>query len=193
MLACAALSSCATKPVAPNRPPENSATAGTQDNVRFGEVVKAYPIERYRDPADPRMMHEKHVVYRVEETPAWKMQANRNQQLIVGNLVTDNRSTERPVTSQELTAELNRSRAQNNVVLKNQAATAEFIKGADSALRGSVQSQDFTLRKMAALQIRVDQLEAEKKKMEEAKKAQATPAAAPQTPAQDVNNDGKFQ
>lgn len=176
-LACS-FGACATKPPVVNHAPENTATAGTQDNVRFGEVVKAYPIERYRDPADPRMLHEKHVVYRVEETPAWKMQANRNQQLLIGNLVTDKRSAAKPISSQELTAEVNRARAQNTAILQSQAANTEILKNTEAALRAAAQAQEFTLRKMATMQVKLEQLEAEKKKNEEARKVQVGAGAA---------------
>src|SRR5437016_14371258 len=44
---------------------------GTVGNVRTPELVKVYGVNRYVDPADPRMMHERHAVYRLEEQPNW--------------------------------------------------------------------------------------------------------------------------
>jgi len=44
---------------------------GTVANVRQGEVVKVYGVNRYVDPADPRIMHERHAIYRVEQRAAW--------------------------------------------------------------------------------------------------------------------------
>ena len=45
---------------------------GTVGNVRTPELVKIYGVNRYVDPVDPRMMHERHAVYRLEEQPHWK-------------------------------------------------------------------------------------------------------------------------
>ncbi len=42
-----------------------------RDRLRTSEIVKAYPIGRYVDPASGRVMHEKHTIYRVEEDAAW--------------------------------------------------------------------------------------------------------------------------
>ena len=47
---------------------------GRVGNVRTGEIVKAYGANRYVDPADPYVMHERHAIYRVEEGSGWVMQ-----------------------------------------------------------------------------------------------------------------------
>jgi hypothetical protein len=44
------------------------------DTVRYPEVVRAYHIGRYTDPNDDLVMHEQHVVYRVEENTRWDLQ-----------------------------------------------------------------------------------------------------------------------
>lgn len=46
---------------------------GSNAYVRTGEIVKAYPVSRYVDPANPKVMHERHVVYRVERNNLWRM------------------------------------------------------------------------------------------------------------------------
>jgi len=64
------LSACSTAPkltLRPQQPPpatDNSA-------VRYPEVLHAYHIGRYADPNDDLIMHEQHVVYRVEENTRW--------------------------------------------------------------------------------------------------------------------------
>ena len=178
------LMSCAQKALI-IKPSENCAPVGSQDNVRFGEVVKAYPIERYRDPADPRMMHERHVIYRVENTPAWKLQANRNQQIIVGNLVTDQRSSLRPMISQELTAEVNRSRTLNAAAAKNQAAATAVVNKAEGVVKASASAQEFTIRKIAALNTKIDRVSAEVEKGSGSKSEAPKPpeSEAPSAPA----------
>jgi hypothetical protein len=64
------LSACSTAPkltLRPQQPPpatDNSA-------VRYPEVLHAYHVGRYADPNDDLIMHEQHVVYRVEENTRW--------------------------------------------------------------------------------------------------------------------------
>jgi hypothetical protein len=43
------------------------------DTVRYPEIVRAYHIGRYVDPNDDLVMHEQHVVYRVEENTRWDL------------------------------------------------------------------------------------------------------------------------
>lgn len=64
------LSACSTTPkltLRPRQPPpatDNSA-------VRYPEIISAYHVGRYVDPNDDLVMHEQHVVYRVEENTRW--------------------------------------------------------------------------------------------------------------------------
>ena len=71
-------SACATKEKAPS--PEKRTAASGQGNavarkklaqVRTEETVKAYPVGRYSDPDLPDVMHERHTVYRREQSPNW--------------------------------------------------------------------------------------------------------------------------
>ena len=63
------LSACSTGPKLTLRPQPPSATdAG---GIRYPEVLHAYHVGRYTDPNDDLIMHEQHVVYRVEENTRW--------------------------------------------------------------------------------------------------------------------------
>lgn len=64
------LSACTTTPkltLRPQQPPAATDTSGT----RYPEVLHAYHIGRYADPNDDLIMHERHVVYRVEDNTRW--------------------------------------------------------------------------------------------------------------------------
>jgi hypothetical protein len=65
------LTACSTPKLAlrPQQPPP------TTDNsaIRYPEVIRAYHIGRYTDPNDDLVMHEQHVVYRVEENTRWDL------------------------------------------------------------------------------------------------------------------------
>jgi hypothetical protein len=55
---------------------------------RQSEIVKVYGINRYLDPADGRVMHERHAVYRLEQQPSWITRAPGNQnEVILGPIV----------------------------------------------------------------------------------------------------------
>ena len=64
------LSACSTAPrlaLRPQQPPPLSNNSA----IRYPEVLHAYHIGRYADPNDDSIMHEQHVVYRVEESTRW--------------------------------------------------------------------------------------------------------------------------
>jgi len=66
------LSACSTTPkltLRPQQPPAAMDTTGT----RYPEVLHAYHIGRYADPNDDLIMHERHVVYRVEDNTRWNL------------------------------------------------------------------------------------------------------------------------
>jgi len=51
--------------------PGTSVSAKRVSSVRTPELVKAYPAGRYTDPNYPNEMHERHTVYRREQSPDW--------------------------------------------------------------------------------------------------------------------------
>src|SRR5580658_2464265 len=66
------LPACSTTPkltLQPQQPPP----AAVASAVRYPEVVRAYHVGRYADPNDDLVMHEQHVIYRVEENDRWNL------------------------------------------------------------------------------------------------------------------------
>jgi len=63
------LSACSTSPKLTLRPAQPSAMDA--DGIRYPEVLHAYHVGRYADPNDDLIMHEQHIVYRVEENTRW--------------------------------------------------------------------------------------------------------------------------
>ena len=64
------LTACTTTPkltLQPQPPPP----AADNSAVRYPEIVNVYHVGRYVDPNDGLVMHEQHVVYRVEENTRW--------------------------------------------------------------------------------------------------------------------------
>jgi hypothetical protein len=61
---------------------------GAATNVRQTEVVKVYGVNRYVDPADQRIMHERHAIYRIEEKPAWVTRSkNQSGEILLGPIL----------------------------------------------------------------------------------------------------------
>jgi hypothetical protein len=66
------LTACSTTPkltLRPQRPP----SAANNAAVRYPDTVRSYHFGRYVDPNDSLVMHEKHVIYRVEENSRWDL------------------------------------------------------------------------------------------------------------------------
>jgi hypothetical protein len=66
------LSACSTAPRLALRP-QSPLAATDNSTVRYPEVIHAYHVGRYADPNDGLVMHEQHVVYRVEENTRWDL------------------------------------------------------------------------------------------------------------------------
>lgn len=86
-------------------------------NVRLPEHVKAYAVNRYIDPANQRIMHERHIMYRIEEDPSWRLATDESKQILIGNTLTDGKLNYNPVLMEkELALELHRQRVINEVL-----------------------------------------------------------------------------
>jgi hypothetical protein len=65
-----------------------SAPFGATGNLRQSETVKVYGMNRYIDPADAGVMHERHAIYRLEQQPAWITRSPKSQpEMILGPIV----------------------------------------------------------------------------------------------------------
>ena len=66
------LTACSTTPKLTLQPlPQPPAADAT--TIRYPEIINAYHVGRYVDPNDGLVMHEQHVVYRVEENTRWNL------------------------------------------------------------------------------------------------------------------------
>jgi hypothetical protein len=61
---------------------------GVNKSLREPETVKVYEVNRYVDAGDPRIMHERHAVYRLEEQPTWVTRPPKDRNgIILGPIV----------------------------------------------------------------------------------------------------------
>lgn len=92
-------------------------------NVRLPGKVKAYAVNRYIDPANPKILHERHVIYRVEEDPHWRLSTDESRQILIGNTLTHSKLNYQPaILEKELALELQRQRLLNSA-LESQTET----------------------------------------------------------------------
>jgi hypothetical protein len=74
--------------MAPQIKSTRSAPFGAPGNLRQSETVKVFGMNRYIDPADSRVMHERHAIYRLEQQPAWITRSPKYQpEMILGPIV----------------------------------------------------------------------------------------------------------
>ena len=65
------LSACSSTTPKLTLSPQQPPAVMNTDGIRYPEVLHAYHVGRYADPNDDLIMHEQHVVYRVEENTRW--------------------------------------------------------------------------------------------------------------------------
>ena len=121
--AAALLVSCAGKPATPTEtevlakldPDKWQVQRGipmeSTANVAKAAEIKAYPVGRYVDAANPSILHERHVIYRRERDESWRRDPNPGHGILLGPIVGLNNPIARGNPSgQELAAELNRQK-----------------------------------------------------------------------------------
>jgi hypothetical protein len=85
LLLCLFAGCAARKEVRSARPVEVPGTTVTDmPAIRTPETVKAYPVGRYTDPNFPNEMHERHTLYRREQSADWNHRPSQPQTLPLG-------------------------------------------------------------------------------------------------------------
>ena len=127
-----------------------------EDGIRYAEATRAYHVGRYVDPSDSMVMHEQHVVYRVEAMSRWNLRATPD-----GNGVTIPRAVQHdpafvafPVTDAVL-AEVNSQKAMTAAII----VQAKQLSGALEQFQSALSQDKSNLRETAALRSAVDRLE----------------------------------
>ena len=64
--------------------PGTIVSAAEMPEIRTPETVKAYPVGRYTDPNFPNEMHERHTLYRREQSADWNYRPSQPQTLPLG-------------------------------------------------------------------------------------------------------------
>lgn len=170
--------------VTPCAVPGTTLPSEGMESVRYGENIRAYPIGRYIDPNNRRIMHEGHTLYRVESTAKWNLHPNQRVAVPLGPIarIRDSARTAGAL-SDELTMELNRQRDATKAVIQGGQVVAQKL----DQLTSSVQQTKQVAAQNSALQQevnttkqRLDALEEELRRKQRAERAAApVPAQSP--------------
>lgn len=168
-------SACAVLPKAPSQKKHtvakergNAVSRGKKAKVRTEELVKAYPVGRYCDPNDPDTMHERHTLYRREESANWDYLPDQPEALPLGPVVAESN----PSSSYYVKTDAELMNAQ-------QKAQADALAEQNRALQKRIASLQ---QKDSGSQAEIDRLKRELASMPAPKPAPApAPDAAPQS------------
>jgi hypothetical protein len=154
---------------------QSHAPVGTAANVRQSETVKVYGVNRYVDPVDPRIMHERHAIYRVEQQGSWITRANTSQgEVLLGPVLGLHRPEYAP---EPLPGETARDLAEAKRGLLDDANDLHAMRESQEKLAGNVQSlAEQTLDAQRKLTGAVAVLNERLKKLESQAAASPTPS-----------------
>ncbi len=144
------LSGCATHKII--KPENYPAVAGTSvpestlGRVRTPEVVKSYPTGRYTDPDFPDDMHERHTLYRKEQSADWNYRPGGQGGPYAYPVVVSD-----PTPSYYVKTDGDQRNAQ-------QKAYAAALEEQNAAMKKRIESLQQEAGKVPALQQQVDQL-----------------------------------
>jgi hypothetical protein len=203
------LAGCASQPRVvvvhqpdPEQPPTHIPLQ-SEANVIIPGQTKAYPVARYVDPSNPRIMHERHVIYRREEDDRWRLASNARQQILIGNLASDSRQERRAAPyAQELPNLLrkNQQAAQalnQSIQDQNQQTTAlvDSIKNLGNGMQGLNSRLGVVEKKLNDPNYRPGQgrpSPSPQNTVPPKYQPQQSPSATPNPNNTDVNPEGKF-
>jgi hypothetical protein len=172
------LVACATKPprivnmTALSLPGTTLPSDGIE-SVRYAENLKSYPLGRYVDPNNSRIMHEGHSIYRVETTPKWNLRPNAPVAVPLGPTVHVRDSARHSsVVGNELVAELNRQKEATKAVIQGGQIVSQKLGDLASSLQQTQQiaAQNAQFKQeVNTTKQRLDALEDELRKQQAAK------------------------
>jgi len=175
------LSACASnrtpRPLNMSRPVPGTTLPGDDiESVRYSENIKAYNVGRYVEPNNALVMHERHVVYRVETTAKWNLHPNAPATVALGPAVQiiDPARKDGPTTA-EIIAEVNRQKAATQTVIDQGKRLNDTLMHISTALDASKQVAEQNRQLKTDLDLtkqRLDLLETEIRGQQQASPAQ---------------------
>jgi hypothetical protein len=166
------LTACSTTPKLVLRP-EPPPVAANLSAVRYPEVVRAYHIGRYVDPNDNLVMHEQHVLYRVEENTRWNFHPTASSFSVFPASTVDNAAFNPLPINDAVLAEVNSQRLATAQITSEAANLAATL----TQFAGALQQTKLNFQQTAALRAAVGDLQKRLATLEAAQTS--TPAISP--------------
>jgi len=162
---CLFLSACASRS-APSRVMIRPVSSSSMDakpaaRVRSAETLKAYPLGRYIDPNNSKIMHEAHTLYRVESTAHWNLRPSAAEGF-PARYHRDSALADAS-TRGELLVELNRQKQTTAAVVQgNQAVSGRLNELLQKVQEGGHWAEQNARleQELASTKVRLEQLEA---------------------------------
>lgn len=119
------------------------------ESVRYAENIKTYPLGRYVDPNNSRIMHEAHSIYRVETTAKWNLHPNESFSVPLGPVRVRDSAKATSSVGNELVAELNRQKETTKAVMQGGLVVSQKLNELANKLQQTQQvaAQNAQLRK----------------------------------------------
>ena len=162
------LSACSTTPKLTLHPQQTPATSA--DDVRYPEVLHAYHVGRYADPNDDLIMHEQHVVYRVEENTRWNFHPGPMDGNLPASPSRDAAFVPAPVND-DILAEVNSQRLATTQIMLQ----ARTLSAALAQFQAALQQTKTNLQETVILRASVNQM---KQRLDALESAQVQSPAA---------------
>jgi hypothetical protein len=168
------LSACSTAPkprlaLRPQQPPP----VADDSAVRYPEILHAYHVGRYADPNDDLIMHEQHVVYRIEENTRWNFHPSATDGLPPAAPSHDAAFAPVPVND-DILAEVNAQRLATTEIMMQ----ARTLSAALTQFQAALQQTKTNLQETARLRASVNDMR---------KRLDAIAAAQEQAPVQSIS------
>ena len=176
------LVACATKParvvdLSARAVPGTTLPSDGIESVRYAENIKAYPLGRYVDPNNRRIMHEGHSVYRVETTAKWNLHPNEPVSVPLGPVQVRDAARRPSPVGDEIVAELNQQKEATKAMMQGGQVVTQKL----GELAGKLQQTQQNAAQNVLLKQKVDTAEQRLDALEEQlrTKPSATPAKRP--------------
>jgi hypothetical protein len=167
------LTACSTtKPPALVLRPEPPPTVADNSAIRYPEVIAAYHIGRYVDPNDDLLMHEQHVLYRVEENSRWNFHPGPVSGSTPEPLPNRNVAFSPTPVNDAILAEVNAQRLATTQIMLE----ARTLAGALARFQNELQQTKTNLQETAVLHAQVSRIQTELDALQVAQKQNASSA-----------------
>jgi hypothetical protein len=151
--------------ISDRRQVEKATRTNAPAGIRQAEVVKVYGINRYVDPSDSRIMHERHAIYRVEQPAAWITHSPQvRNEVILGPIVGLQKLEYAPEplpgeTARELAETRRNAEQANQEIGTMREGQAKLVGSVESLAKQTVEAQKKVALILSGLNERVGHLE----------------------------------